>query len=124
MTSVAGVQEEEAVGLGKRLMERREKACWDPTGQVLNAKLGMLDVILDRSRGFHIFNDESSDAMVIMTTILMLGRLDGMRNAGSEVPWETRRSPGQEGGRWWEGKEKDKQKGIPGWSRGFEDSLD
>lgn len=37
-----------------------------------------------------IFNDESSDAMVIMTTIpLMLGRLDGMRNAGSEVSWET-----------------------------------
>lgn len=59
----------------------------------------MLDVILDRSKGFHIFNDESSDAMVIMTTIpLMLGRLDGMRNAGSEVSWETQRSPGQEGG--------------------------
>lgn len=58
----------------------------------------MLDVILDRSKGFHIFNDESSDAMVIMTTIpLMLGRLDGMRNAGSEVSWETQRSPGQEG---------------------------
>lgn len=83
----------------------------------------MLDVILDRSKGFHIFNDESSDAMVIMTTIpLMLGRLDGMRNAGSEVSWETQRSPGQEGGSWWEGKEQEKE--ITRWSRGFEDSLD
>lgn len=85
----------------------------------------MLDVILDRSKGFHISNDESSDAMVIMMTILlMLGRLDGMKNAGSEVCWETPRSPGQEGGSWWEGKETDKEKEIPGWSRGFEDSLD
>lgn len=85
----------------------------------------MLDAILDKSKGFHIFNGDSSDAMVIMTTfLLMLGRLDGMRNAGSEVRWETRRSPGQEGGSWWEGKEKDKEKEIPGWSRGFGDSLD
>ena len=61
--------------------------------------------------------------MVIMTTIpLMLGRLDGMRNAGSEVSWETQRSSGQEGGSWWEGKEQKKE--ITGWSRGFEDSLD
>ena len=45
-----------------------------------------------------------------------------MRNAGSEVSWETRRSPGQEGGSWWEGKEQEKE--ITGWSEGFGDSLD
>lgn len=64
----------------------------------MNAKLGMLDAILDKSKGFHIFNGDSSDAMVIMTTfLLMLGRLDGMKNAGSEGAQDRREGAGGKG---------------------------
>lgn len=111
------------MGLGKRLTERTRERLLRPDRTSLECQARNVRCDSRQEQGISQFNNEPSDAVVIMTAVLMLGRLHGMRNAGSEVHWETRRSPGQEGGSWWEGKETDKEKEVPGWSRGFEDSL-